>query len=292
MYCPNCNSPIDESEYFCGNCGINLRPKNPESDKIMSTGFVEKTLPQYAKLKTIPRLSVAAYISYLSFFGGAIIALFISPTYGLLAGLVGIISASFVSRKYHIIHKSVGLVLASALIIFSIAVVSHNYDILKRNQSANKLNSSNSLLSSTVNTSCYSFSFSIQLNLSANDSSCSIEAYNGSSPNNSTVFYKILSIENPNINQTNFMGLIGPVIVQDIKQSLNGFSIVSEKQTTFAGNLAFAVLANNNSANNSVIEEGVYHPSSGANFFDIIYSNDYPNVDLSSLQSSWTWKKY
>ena len=292
MYCPNCNSPIDESEYFCGNCGINLRPKNPESDKIMSTGFVEKTLPQYAKLKTIPKLSLATYISYLSFFGGAIIALFISPIYGLLAGLIGIISASFISRKYHIIHKSVGLVMASVLIIFSVAVVSHNYNVLKKNQSANKLSSSNSLLSSSVNTSCYSFSFSTELNLSANNTGCSIEAYNGSTPSNSTIFYKILSVENHNINQTNFTGLISPIIVQDVKQSLNSFSIVSENQTTFAGNLAFAVLANSNTANNSVIEEGVYHPSSGANFFDIIYSNDYPNVNLSSLQSSWVWKKY
>ncbi len=292
MYCPNCNSPIDESEFFCGNCGINLRPKNPESDRILSTGFVEKTLPQYAKLKTVPKVSFSTYTSYVSFFAGLIIALFVSPLFGLLAGFVGIVSASFISRKFHLVHKIVGFVLASLLIISSIADISYNYSVLKRNQSANKINSSSQLISSTVNTNCYSFNFSASLHLSSNNSGCSILAYNGSTINNSTMFYKILSVENHNINSTNFSGFIGPIIIQDIKQSMVGFNIVSEKTTMFAGNLAYAVVANSATTNSSVIEEGVYHPSSSANFFDIIYANDYPNVDLSALQSSWSWKKY
>ena len=292
MYCPNCNSPIDESEFFCGNCGINLKPKPINQKSIVINGFVEKSLPEYARLKKVPRVSISVYISYISFFAGAIIGLFISPLYGMLAGFIGIVSSSFISHKYHIVHKSLGFVLASMLVIFSIATISYNYSILKRNQVSNKISTGAVLISSTVNTSCFSFKFPIQLYLSANSSGCSLEAYNGSTLASSTVFYKVLSIQNQNINSGNFYNLIEPILLQDVKQNLPGFSIANEKTTTFANDLAFGITANSNTSNNSVIEEGVYHPSSSADFFDIIYSNTYPNVDLSNLQKSWTWKKY
>ncbi len=289
MYCKNCNSEIEDDEYFCGNCGINLKTL-PTVTNLNSGLFPEKSLPEYAHLKSIPKINISIYFSYFSFFVGVIVVLFVSPLYGLLAGLIGIISASFISKKRHIIHKIFGLVLASLLIISAVGLISYNYSNYKKNQVSSKPISSNYLISSSVNTSCYSFNFPIQLYVSSNNGGCSIEAYNGSNLSNSTVFYKVLALNDSSLTSQNFLSLIKPIILKDVNQNLVGFTISNTKLTNFSGNLAFEVTANSNSNNSSIIEEGVYHPSTTNNFFDIIYADTHPNVNLNSLESSWIWK--
>ncbi len=294
MICPNCNYEIDESEIFCGNCGQQLKPQTINftnyqiNQSPLAANIGSKVLPNYALLKQIPRISKSVFVCFSAVILAGVTLLFISPLVSLIFSLISMIAATFISRRHHLFLKITGIILASIIVIISVGLFVYNYDQIKITSSQNK--NSFTTFSSVVNTNCYSFSFPTMLYLSKTLNSCSILAYNGNSVSTSTVFYKIVSLNDVMLNSSNFVSLIKPLIIKDVNKNLSTFHIVKEFSTTFAGNLAYQIMVTNNKNNVSIIEEGVYHPATFNNLFDIIYASNGKNLSLNNLQLSWLWK--
>ncbi len=291
MYCPNCNLEIEETENFCGNCGYNLKPAITSMAQQLNVQS-NQLIPEYAKLKRIPKLSISVYICYVSILVGTITSLFVSPLYGLAFGVIGVIAGSFISRQHHFKKMLIGLSLSSLVILGSIGLFMIAYNHYKKTNSTNNTSmSKNAVISNFADTNCYSFTFGFKLYLSSTASNCSVEAYNALQLSNASIFYKVVAINDSLLTKSNFVTTAKPLLEKDINQNLPGFRVKYQNSTIFSGNLAYYVVGMNNSTGASVIEEAVYHPGTINNFYDIIYaSSSASNVNINNLQSSWIWK--
>ena len=295
MRCSNCNYEIDETEYFCGNCGQQLKPQltnNVTNNQLVSESLASNIgstiIPGYARLQKIPRISKSSYVCLTAVILGIITTAFVSSIVGLGFGLIALIAATFISRYHHLRQKILGIVMSVGIIVGTIFLFVHYYDQPQLVSSSGT--NSAITFTSMINTNCYSFNLPSGYYLSHLTNNCSIMFYDGTSISTSNNFYKILSLNDVSLNSTNFVAIIKPLISQDVRKNLVNFHIIKERSDTFAGNLAYQVVATNNTNTLSIIEEGVYHPSTQNNLFDIIYASQNNKINLKVLQTNWLWK--
>ena len=267
---------------------INSMPNGPLV--AAGAGGITAGLPSYAFTKPNQHIGeTKALLALLFGLFGMVGALFM-PIVGLslsVAGIVaGTMSHSGTKRKL----STVGIAVSSLAVLFSLGAWAYN---MKHDPkvSHEAVQSSSAVFTSNVSTPCYSASFVYKLNIKNNVGSCDMIAFNGQTMNDSTDAYKIYADQSQAINPKEFASIAKKALEKDVKDSLPGFEISSQKVTQFAGSPAYVVNAVNKAQGVTVVEEAVLHQvGRGENVFVIVHAMNGTDSDLSSLESQWQWK--
>jgi hypothetical protein len=221
--------------------------------------------------------------------GGGIL----SPFIGLAFGAVGIVLATSSYRLAHGWLRLAGLILPLLAVLISIgfwvSAVSHSNQLSKLSKQAG---TSNGITTLSVTTPCYTMSFKSQLNVNNNSGSCTMNAYNGTTFQQSTNVFKVVANQTNTVNLNNFDSFSKSAIEADISKNLPGFNITNQSSDIFDGSPAYYIQAYNLSSNVAVIEETVLHLSDSSNkdnFFDIVHATNGQSVSLTSVEESWQW---
>jgi hypothetical protein len=329
--CFNCDQPVEAGAQFCGNCGTAVSPNfvNPEElsqptpvvegqletnigqvydnipdpDASKQTGYNQPSMatgspagigqiPSYAIAYPHPKqhwAAIALAVGIIGTVGGLLV-----PVIGVLLGLVGIILCTTSYRKTSKGLKIAALIFSITAMLVGLGVwvflAAHDPKIHPAT-TVSQAGTSNGASSLSVNTPCYSVTFTAQLNVNNSSGSCAMNAYNGNALTTSTDIYKVLSDETSGLTTDNFGAKAKTAVEADIAQNLPGFTITNEGSAFFAGSPAYLVQASQSGSGVSVIEEAVFHNSSGAqdNFFVLVHAENGQIADLNSFNNSWKW---
>ncbi len=279
MKCSNCFYEIDPSENFCGNCGQPLK-KNL---------ITPSDLPNYATLKTKTKINKPIYIWITSLIIAIATALILAPIYMLLFGLIGLIAATFISYRHYPKIKILSLSLSCLVVLAFIGLLVFN----SKKATVNQINTTSvNQLSSNINTSCYSFQLKTVFYFTSSQNTCSIEAFNGQTVNNSNQIIKIYAANNQSINSQNFITFTKNALLQNIKKINLPTHIIKLQATVFDNNLANYIVFNEGSS--TALMEFVYHPNNTDNLFLIFYGQNPVNdgITMNNIIKNWQWKNY
>jgi hypothetical protein len=307
--CPNCNQPVETGVAFCGNCGFKMEPDStkPQSasiEQVYSQGPGEDSTTNLstpaAAGANIPPYAIPHHhkqhwaVMALAFGILGIGASALIPILGIGLGICGIVLISLSFRQ------SLGWLKPASLVVSILAVavgigfwvyaIDHNPSL---HPQTNSVGTSNGVTSINVYTPCYSLTFATELNVNNSGGSCSMNAYNGTTFQNSSNVYKVVASQSSTINTGNFASDSKQAINQDLAKNLAAFKVFNQSSGQFDGSPAYYVQAYDSSANVAVIEEAILHDSSTSqnndNVFVIVHATGGQNVNLQSLESTWQW---
>jgi len=283
MNCPDCSQPVEASATFCGNCGRQIR-ETPVANKQQNYALAN---PKRRSGETKAMLAVLFGIS--GMVGGLFVAIV-----GLTLGITGLVMGTMShSSKANRRLSTVGILASSLAVLVGLGVWSY---AIKRNMNQDQQITSAQTAKPTASgagasTPCYSIGFVDELNISNTQPSCDLNAYNGTSLNNSTNAYKIYANKSQVRTVSAFNTIVSKAIEKDLKTSLPGFTIDSQQAATFAGSPAYIATATNANQTISVVEAAVMHPvSNGENVFILVHATNSPKTDLNVLEAQWQWK--
>lgn len=304
--CPNCNEPVEVGAAFCGNCGYKLTT-SPQPQAVTSSVYSNgpATDPKSSYPNTFAAANMPAYAIPLNHhkqhWGAMALALGILgigasvliPILGIGLGISGIV---LVTLSYQLTHKRLryASIAVSVLAIlvgigFWVNAVAHDPRLNLNNQPAATTNGTAKI---SVQTPCYSLSFNTVLNVNNANGSCTLNAYNGTSLDDSSNVYKVMATATA-LTSSSFTSFSKQAIESDFSKNLPNFVITKQASTTFAGSPAYYIQASDTSDNAAIIEETVLLidnvPSNGDNFFDIIHAINGTTVDLSAIEPGWQW---
>lgn len=304
ILCPYCNQTIEDGAIYCGNCGYKLnlatQPSTVQQIYDNDTGSsssanlknplavgANSDIPAYAIPSTHHKqhwAAMAIAFGIIGLAGGILI-----PIIGLAFGVTGIVLATSSYRITHGWLKLAGLIVCIIAILVSTGFwVNRDTQNLKATKS-NQVGTSNGIATINVSTPCYTLSFNTILNVNNNSGSCSLNAYNGKTFQDSSDIYKIVA-EDADVNKSNFYASAKKSINNDITQNLSGYSIVNQSSSIFDGSPAYYEEAYNSSSNASLIEEGILNSASTKdNYYLIIHAVNGPTVNIDQLERTWQW---
>jgi uncharacterized membrane protein len=312
MNCPNCHQDIETGAAFCGNCGHPIQLAAASTKTVSEIAQILRNqsdiehphgrlalaghaklltgMPSYAFTKPNQHIGETKALLSLLFGIIAIVAALFMPVMGLgLAGagiIMGTLSHSGRMRKL----STIGMIISALAILFSLGAWAYN---IKNDPKVDHkaVSNSTSVLKSSVSTPCYTAGFTSKLSVKNNAGSCDIIAFNGPTLDQSTDAYKVYANQAEITNAKEFIIVAKAALEKDVKDSLPGFTINSQKITQFAGSPAYYISAHNKDQGVTVVEEAVLHEvTGGQNVFVIVHAVNGVNPDLSLLESQWQWK--
>jgi hypothetical protein len=322
MNCPNCHQPTAAGAAFCGNCGQTLQPVatpaamsaqpqqtppgiSPIAQNVTAGQPVAPApiavggAPLSATAGNVPAYALATPAQHVGetkallalIFG--ILGIIGSPfmaLIGLVFGIAGIVLGTMSRHSTKRGLSTVGIVVSSLAIVAGLAVAV--YASKHTTTAASHALPATSKESTALSTPCYSVSFSGKLNVSNSSSSCDMAAFNGSSLETSSEFYKVYANKTTLSSENGFADVAKTAIEKDVKNNLVGFTIDSESLSQFSGSTAYVVKTSDSAHNIAVVEAAVYHPvGKGENVFVVVHALSGTSIiDLSSLESQWQWK--
>jgi hypothetical protein len=285
MNCSNCHEPLEIGAAFCGNCG-------------QATGApveaVATVIPAYA-LTTVAQQSgeKQALLSVLFGAVGLIGALFVALL-GLSLGLAGIIMGTLSRSSRRRELSLAGLALSSLAVLASLAVwvyaIQHDPN-LHKNVAQVASTSSAAVSGSGLATPCYSAGLVDTFNITSSANGCDMQAFNGTTLNESTNAYKVYASAAPTVTAANFVAVSKAALEKDLTSSLPGFTMASEQAGSFAGSPAYEVSSFDKLHHVAIIEATVLHPvAAGDNIFVLVHAINGSTADLNILEAQWQWK--
>jgi hypothetical protein len=218
----------------------------------------------------------------------------IMPLIPIVFGITGLVLGTMTRRSSRPGMSMVGIVLSSLAILGGIAGMAYNIThnpALHDKVSHSATPSSNVSAASSVDTPCYGLGFTDSLQISNDNNSCDMQAFNGKTINSSTDLYKVYANQIASVSEANFESVSKEAIEKDIKNTLTGFTTDSEKLTTFAGSSAYLVRASDPASGVSVLEGSVLHKTkSGYNYFILVHATSTGKADFDQLEAQWQWK--
>ena len=284
MNCPNCNQSVEADATFCGNCGQQLQA---------AAATANVPVPNYAVTAPSQHAGeMKALLALLFGITGIVGSLFMALI-GLALGIAGLVMGTMSRSSTKRGLSTVGLAVSSLAILVGLGVWTY---AIKHNQSrSNDIASAQSNipanLAADLSTPCYSIGFVSQLNISNSPPSCDMKAFNGQSLASSSDAYKIFANKAQIGNATTFATIAKQAIEKDIKNSLPGFVIDSQRLTTFAGSPAYVVNVSDPRHNIAAVEAAVLHQvGTGDNVFILVHATNGDTTDLRTLEAQWQWK--
>ncbi|HEY5152764.1 MAG TPA: zinc ribbon domain-containing protein [Candidatus Saccharimonadales bacterium] len=327
MTCPKCHQTTEDGAAFCGNCGQSLQPvaaapldqapaqqlQSPIEQVISQTGpdnisapvaplAVAGTngaaagVPSYAMVKPGQhRGETKALLALLLGIGGIIGALFFIPI-GLALGITGLVMGTISRSSSKRGLSTAGLVFSSAAILASLAfwtyAIKHD-PRFSQNTTSTKSHgiTAPAVAASDVSTPCYSAGFVDKFNVSNNTDSCDMSAFNGTTLDNSTNAYKVYADTSQTVTPQDYATIFKQALDKDVRSSLPGFTIDSEKPGNFAGSLAYIINTSDKVHGVAVVEAAVLHRAGpGENVFVLVHAVNGRAADLTTLEAEWQWK--
>lgn len=224
---------------------------------------------------------------------GIIAALFI-PIIGLTLGIGAVVLATLSRQAAKKGLHLAGLIIGILAIIVGVAswayTIAHDPRLNhKTTSSSPTLINGPTIMANNLTTACYKITFKAMLSIQNNQGSCNMDAYNGTSVDDSTNVYKVYGTVS-DVSSSDFLGLSKQAIEKDITQTLPNFTINNEHAGSFAKSQTYFVTASNDSGV-SVLEAITLHPtSSGDNFFVFVHATTGKEVNLNDLQAGWQWQ--
>lgn len=234
-----------------------------------------------------------ALLSLLFGIGGLIGALFMALL-GLVLGITGIVMGTMSRSGAKRGLSTAGLILSSLSVLAGLAVwiyaVKHD-PRLNQAASTNHHITAPATAASGVSTPCYSANLVNKFNVSNNSGSCDMQAFNGTTLNDSTDAYKIYADTSPTLSSGNYASIFKSALDKDVQENLPGFTTDSETATKFAGSPAYVIKASDKVHNVAVVEAAVWHQvTAGDNFFVMAHVVNGQSADLDTLEAQWQWK--
>jgi hypothetical protein len=225
---------------------------------------------------------------------GMVATIFI-PLIGILLAVSGIVLATMSRQTVKRGMGTLGLILSVMALIAGLA--SWAYVISHDSKTTQKVASTTTPIPAStptaaeqgITTPCYKVAFGNTFNVQNNSGSCNMNAFNGSTLNDSTNAYKVYATA-ATVTISNFDSLAKPAIERDIASSLPDFTIHNEQSGSFANSPAYFVEAKN-SDGIAVEEAAVLHvTSNGDNFFVFVHAVVSGSDNLNAIQGSWKWQ--
>jgi zinc ribbon protein len=325
MKCPNCGEELDPGAAFCGNCGQPIamadgqptKPAAPIAD-VTATPTIGQVWARSASVSPRTRypgtLAVAgatgipayaipvaseqtnaikAAMSVVLGVAGTVASLFI-PLAGLALGVAGLVLATVSRRTLKRRLNLVGIILSIICILTAFGswayVVTHDPNHTPRITTTTSGQSPGpAVAAQSVATPCYAVNFGVRLTVQTDSGSCTMNAFNGDSLNDSSDAYKVYGTTS-SVTAVNFTNLAKQAIEDDVRQSLPAFAVANETAGQFAGSPAYFVSASNGSGI-SVMEAAVFHKTAnGENFFVFVHAVNAATVNLHGLEAGWSWE--
>jgi hypothetical protein len=301
MNCPHCGQPVEAGAAFCGNCGQALQATpqpapgpasiSPNSNQSLAGpaatvpaattgGIVASASPTpSAASPAVPvnrgemRALIGLIIGVLSIPGALI------PIVGCALGIASVVLATMsmqVKRKIAIlslVFGGLGIVLSIILFVY---VSTLSQTLVGGSQQ-------------TVDTPCFSVKVNDKLHISNTAGSCSLEAYNGTSMQTSTLGLVTAAYDKPSITSSNFETSLHEF--STLLGSSGELRIDSDHAGTFADSPAHYYEATSSNGAKGEIAM-VYHetPSTAQNIFLIECFVKDGNPKLAPLEKVFSWK--
>ncbi len=296
MNCPNCDELIEDGAAYCGNCGEPLevhapagKPVGPHIAQVLHSQSADH-IPEYAVTKPLQhhgetRAVLSLLLGIVGIIGAAFLALV-----GLVLGIAGLVLGTMSRNSVQKRFSTLGIVFSSIAIVASLGA--WTYVIKKQNTSQQIAiaESSNTVAASTLSTPCYTTGFIDTLNVNNKKNSCDMQAFNGTSIEQSTRAFKVYANQIASVKPEVFNTFAKKAVDKDIATNLPDFNVQSAKYTQFAGSPAYIVNLEN-SAGVTVTEAVVLRQvQAGANVFVLVYASGNGTGDLSTLEAQWRWK--
>lgn len=295
MTCSNCKQITDAGAAFCGNCGQSLQGGQGRSLAAAGTGRFTDNVPGYAFTVTGQRPGeVKALLALLFGTTGLVGSLFMAVV-GLILGVSGIVMGTMSRSSTKRGLSTAGLALSSLAIVAGLAAWAY---AIKHSPASNRISSQRSAQSTTpsvltadLSTPCYSVGFIDKFNVSNNSESCDMQAFNGPEIATSTDAYKVYVNKSTLVDTNAFTGLAKQALDKDIRDSLSGFRIITERTASFAGSPAYMVNAYNKAQGVAVVEAAVLRKAGNtSNVFILVHATNGKAAELNILESGWQWK--
>ncbi len=296
MNCPNCDEIVENGAVFCGNCGQPLethapdgKPVGPHIAQVLHSQSSKK-IPDYAVTKPLQHHGeTKAVLSLLLGVVGIVGAAFLALV-GLVLGIAGLVLGTMSRNSVQKRFSTLGIVFSSIAIVASLGAWTYVIKTQNNSQPVAVADSSNIVAASTLSTPCYSTGFIDTLNVNNKKNSCDMQAFNGTSIEQSTRAFKVYANQIASVKPEVFNTFAKKAVEKDIATNLPDFNVQSAKYTQFAGSPAYIVNLKN-SAGVTVTEAVVLRQvQAGANIFVLVYASGNGTGDLSTLEAQWQWK--
>jgi len=297
MNCPNCDEIVEDGAAFCGNCGEPLaahapdgKPVGPHIAQVLHN-HPDTAVPDYAVTKPMQHHGeTKAVLSLLLGVVGIIGAAFLALV-GLVLGIAGLVLGTMSRNSVQKRFSTLGIVFSSIAIVASLGAWTYVIKQKSTDQSLAVANSADTIAASTLSTPCYSTGFIDTLNVNNKKDSCDMQAFNGTSIEESTRAFKVYANQIATVNPEVFNQFAKKAVEKDVATNLPEFEIVNAKYAQFAGSPAYIVNLKNKSTGVTVTEAVVLRQvQAGANVFVLVYASGSGTGDLSTLEAQWRWK--
>jgi len=312
MNCPRCSQPIETGAAFCGNCGQSLQAAPPTSRSPISQVINNQAasagpppnfgisaaqaghiaVPAYAlATKSQHRgemTSLWSIICGVFGLGGALLI----PVVALAFGITGVVLGTLTRHTPYRRMSTIGLILSSLAILGGLAGWAYNIsqDPAMKEKTSHTPPTSSSIVAD-VSTPCYSMGFATKLTVKNDPDSCDLQAFDGTSYNDSEHIYKIYANNIKGLDESNLDASAKVALEKDIEKNLPGFEITSQGSTSFAGSPAYFARASNSTTGVGVIEAAVFHQTSnGYNSFLLLHGSYEKDINLDELEAQWQWQ--
>lgn len=297
MNCPNCDEIVEDGAAFCGNCGQALttqapsgKPVGPHIAQVIHNHSAQ-AIPDYAVTKPLQHHGeTKAVLSLLLGVVGIIGAAFLAVV-GLVLGIAGLVLGTMSRNSVQKRFSTLGIVFSSIAIIASLGAWTYVIKHKSNDQQLAVANSADTVAASTLSTPCYSTGFIDTLNVSNKKDSCDMQAFNGTSIEQSTRAFKVYANQIASVKPEVFNEFAKKAIEKDIATNLPDFDVQSAKYTQFAGSPAYVVSVKNKTSGVTVTEAIVLRQvQAGANVFVLVYASGNGSGDMSTMEAQWQWK--
>jgi hypothetical protein len=295
MNCQNCKEVIEPGAAFCGNCGQPFQPAavpfTPVQAVALAAGVPSYALATPSQHTGENKALLALLFGIAGIVGGLFMALI-----GLALGISGIVMGTLSRSSTKRGLSTAGLAMSSLAIVASLGVWTYAIKHDPASQKGTSKTTAHSInapavSASSLSTPCYSTGFVDKLNVSNASGSCDMNAFNGTTLDNSTNAYKVYADQSPIANAKNFTSLVKPALEKDVKNNLPGFAVDSEQVAEFAGSPAYIVSTSNNAQGIALVEAAVLRQvNNGDNVFILVHAATGRTTDLSTLEAQWQWK--
>lgn len=292
---PQIAQPVSQvQDVYTNSANLNNEQSNypNQLEPASATSSGNSNLPKYAVAYAHPkqhRASIALVAGCL----GIGVSFVASPLFGIVLGIFGIVLSTISPRNAAKGIKIASLITSILALLTGIGVFVYinRTNPAVHGQKVSEAGLSNGSAVLSVNTPCYSVGFETQLNVNNSKGSCAMNAYNGSSVNSSTDIYKVLTNVVPGLNSNNFTSVVKKALTNDVSKNLSGFTVTSQAKTSFSGDDAYYIQANDPAQNVAVIEEGVLNNGSASNpnYYVIVHVTSGSTSTLNGLQKNWQW---
>jgi hypothetical protein len=193
-----------------------------------------------------------------------------------------------------IIFAVLGILASIGMFIYAVQYEANNVNSSLGSSSSNEstVPGTAAVSGSKLDTPCYSVSMIPALkNITNAAGSCSAQAFNDDTLNNSSNALAIEAVKQAKANENNFPDVAKNFVDNYIADSLPDYVVTSRKVGTFAKSASYTVNAKKNGQNTTIQLALVYHPVvNGESLYILAHAIDEGQANLSDFESTWVWK--